>query len=119
MQKPGTSKIQFIRLNGVRIAACAWNGSKEKGRGIVCVLSDLENEILKQVPFDFMPESDASKLIKPWYGTKESRMVAGYDPEKEVVVCFVRQGTKDRTDFDCYKILTAPAPPEAAEGVDE
>ena len=36
-------------------------------------------------------------------------MVAGYDPEKEVVFCFVRAG------FDCYKIITNPALPEAAE----
>jgi hypothetical protein len=113
------SQIQFIRLNGVRIAACAWNGYREKGRGLVCVLSDLENEVLQQVPFDFMPERDASKVMKPWYGTKESRMVAGYDPEKEVVICFVRTADGDRTDFDCYKILTNPAPPQAAEGVDE
>ena len=79
--KPRDSQIQFIRLNGVRIAACAWNGHKEKGRGLVCVLSDLENEVLKQVPFDFMPEADASKVIKPWYGTKESRIIAGYNLE--------------------------------------
>ena len=113
--KTRDSQIQFIRLNGVRIATCAWNGHKEKGRGLVCVLSDLENEVLKQVPFDFMPEADASKVIKPWYGTKESRMVAGYDPEKEVVVCFVRQADRDRAGFDCYNIVTNPAPPLAAE----
>ena len=56
-----------------------------------------------------------SKLIKPWYGTKESRMVAGYDPEKEVVICFVRQAEGDRAGFDCYKVLTNSAPPLAAE----
>ena len=66
-----------------------------------------------------MPEVDASKVMKPWYGTKESRMVAGYDPEKAVVVCFVRHAGGDRTDFDCYKMITNPAPPEAAEGRDE
>jgi len=63
--KTRDSQIQFIHFNGVRIAACAWNGHREKGRGLVCVLSDLENKVLQQVPFDFMPESDASKLIKP------------------------------------------------------
>ena len=45
--KTRDSQIQFIRLNGVRIAACAWNGHRERGRGLVCVLSDLENEILQ------------------------------------------------------------------------
>ena len=51
--KTRDSQIQFIRLNGVRIAACAWNGHKEKGRGLVCVLSDLENEVLQRVPIGF------------------------------------------------------------------
>jgi len=50
------SQIEFIRINGVAIAACAWNGYKTKRRGMVCVLSDLENEVLHQVPFDFMQE---------------------------------------------------------------
>ena len=113
--KTRDTQIDFIRLNGVRIAACAWNGFKGKGRGLVCVLCDLENEVLQQVPFDFMPEIDASKVIRPWYSTKESRMVARYDPDKEVVICFVRRATVDRTDFDCYKIVTLPAPPMAAE----
>jgi len=117
--KTRDSQIEFIRLNGVRTAACGWNGYRERGRGLVCVLSDLENEVLRQVPFDFMPEIDASKVIKPWYGTKESRMVAGYEPEKEVVVCFVRQADGERTDFDCYNIITNPAPLEAAEDRDE
>ena len=104
-----------MRLNGPRIAACAWNGHQAKGRGMICVLSDLHNEVLQQVPFDFMPEVDASKLFKPWYGTKESRMVAGYDPETEVVICFVRKADDDTTDIDAYKIKTRPTPPLAAE----
>jgi len=109
------SQLKFIRINGVRIAACAWSGYKSKGRGLVCVLSDLHNEVLQQVPFDFMPEVDASKLVDQWYGSKEARMTAGYDPRKEVVVCFVRQATGDRTYFDCYKVQTKPTPPDADE----
>ena len=109
------SQIEFLRINGVAIAACAWNGYKANGRGMVCVLSDLENEVLQQVPFDFMPEIDASKLIKPWYGCKEARMVSGYDPQKEVVICFVRNAKEDKTNIDAYKIITRPAPPDAAE----
>ena len=31
--KTRDSQIEFIRLNGVRIAACAWNGHRENGRG--------------------------------------------------------------------------------------
>ena len=82
---------------------------------MVGVLSDLENEMLQQVPFDFMPEVDASKLIKPWYGCKEARMVSGYDPEKEVVICFVGKGEGDKIDIDSYRLITRPAPPYAAE----
>jgi len=113
--KTRDSQIEFIKLNGVRVAACAWDGYRTKGRGVVCVLSDLHNEELRLVPFDFMPEVDASKLIKQWYGSKEARMVAGYDPHKEVVICFVRKAAEDQTDIDCYKIQTRPVPPEAAE----
>ena len=65
-------QIEFIRLNGVRIAACAWNGYQAKGRGMVCVLSDLHNEVLRVVPFDFLPEIDAPKLFKPWAGSREA-----------------------------------------------
>ena len=65
-------QIEFIRLNGVRIAACAWNGYQAKGRGMVCVLSDLHNEVLRVVPFDFLPASDAPKLFMPWAGSREA-----------------------------------------------
>ena len=107
--------IEFLRMNGVRVAACAWNGFQAKGRGLVCVLCELENEVLRTVPFDFMPETAAAKLFKPWAGSKESRMLAAYDPATEVVICFVRKGEGDRTDIDSYKIKTRPAPPAAAD----
>jgi hypothetical protein len=64
-------QIEFIRLNGRRIAACAWNGYQDNGRGLVGVMVDLHNELLHQVPFDFLPKIDTSKVIDPWYGTKE------------------------------------------------
>ena len=107
--------IEFLRANGVRVAACAWNGFRAKGRGLVCVLCELENEVLRTVPFDFLPETDAAKLFKPWAGSKESRMLAAYDPAMEVVVCFVRKGEGDSTGIDSYKIKTRPVPPAAAE----
>ena len=82
---------------------------------MVCVLSELHNELLHQVPFDFMPENDASKLFKPWNGTKESKMLADYDPNTEVVICFLRKGGDDKTEIDSYKLITNPKPPLAAE----
>ncbi len=68
--KTRESQINFIKLNGVRLASCGWDGYKDKGRGLICVLSDLENELLHQVPFDFMPEIDASKLMNLGMGAR-------------------------------------------------
>ena len=99
----------------MRVASCAWNGFEKKGRGLVCVLSDLENELQRTVPFDFMPATDAANLFKPWAGSREKGMVEIYDPKSEVVICFVRKGEGDITDIDCYKIRTTPTPPDAAE----
>jgi hypothetical protein len=113
--KTRDEQIEFLRLNGVRVASCAWGGFEKKGRGMVCVLSDLENELQRTVPFDFMPATDAAKLFKHWVGSREKGMVEIYDPKIEVVICFVRQGGGDKTDIDCYKIKTRPSPPDAAE----
>ena len=99
----------------MRVASCAWNGFEKKGRGLVCVLSDLENELQRTVPFDFMPATDAANLFKPWAGSREKGMVEIYDPKSEVVICFVRKGEGDITDIDCYTIRTTPTPPDAAE----
>ena len=112
--KTREEQIDFIRLNGVRIASCAWNGFTAKGRGMVCVLSDFNNELLGQIPSDFMPAVDAAKIISEWEGSREKQMVKIYEPEKEVVICFVRsEGQK--TDVDSYKVITRPPPPAAAE----
>ena len=81
-------------------------------------MSDLEHELLHQVPFQFLPEIEISKVIDPWYGSKESRMVASYDPRTDVVLAFFRKAADDRTDIDSYKIKTRPAPPMAEEGED-
>ena len=113
--KTREQQIEFIRMNGVRVASCAWNGFQNKGRGMVCVLSDLENELQRTVPFDFMPATDAAKLFKPWEGSREKGMVEVYDPKNEVVICFVRKGDGDKTEIDCYTIKTRPTPPDAAE----
>ena len=52
--KTRDEQIEFIRMNGVRVASCAWSGIEKTGRGMVCVLSDLENSLQRTVPFDFM-----------------------------------------------------------------
>ena len=106
--------LQFIKLNMTAVAACAWTGFKAKGRGIVCVFCDQHNEGTQTVPFDWTPEQNVSQIIKPWYGTKESRMVAEYAPETEVIVGFIRS-KRNRLDFDCYRFKPNPTPPVAAE----
>ena len=78
---------------------------------MVCVLSDLENESLRVCPFDFMPSTDAAKLLKPWIGSREKGMVDDYDPKIEVVTCFIRK----KGENDSYRFKTKPTPPEAAE----
>ena len=107
------SEIEFIRINGCRIAACAWNGYKARGRGLVCVLNNLDND-LRQVPLNFLSRLDASEVLEDWYGQKESKLVSDYDPEKEVVVCFIGKGADGGTDFRCYKIQKMPSPSSTA-----
>jgi hypothetical protein len=117
--KTHDEQIEFIRLNGRRIAACAWRGYQDKGRGLVCVTSDLHGALMPQISFDFLPEIETSKVIDPWYGTKESRMVSSYDPRTEVVIAFFHRAADERTDIDSYKIKTRPAPPMANEREDD
>ena len=105
------AQIQFIQLNAARLASCA----RGKGRGIVCVVH--HEELLNQAPFGFLPEADASKLINPWYGSEESKLVSGYDSKNEVVICFIHQGADgNKIGLDCYKISTFPAPAGATAG---
>ena len=109
-----TEQLDFIRLNLNALAYCAWQGFQAKGRGLVCVLCDDHNEATRTVPFDFLPASEAEKLIPDWTEAKEARLVAEYDPTLEVVVLFVQSG-KDRSDVDAYRFQPRPAPPEAEE----
>jgi len=107
-------QIDFIRLNEGRIAGCAWNGFQQKGRGMVLVPSDRENESLRMCPFDFMPETDAATLLKPWAGAREAGMVNDYNPNIEVVICFVPKADGNRTEVDNYRLKTRPTRPAAA-----
>lgn len=115
LMKTRDEQIEFMRINGVRVAACGWNGYEAKGRGMVCVLSELLNEVLCQVPFDFMPAADAARLFTSWSDSKEAKMVADYTPKTEIVICFLRKGNDNQSEIDAYRIQTRPAPPAAAE----
>ena len=113
--KTRAEQIEFLRLNGCRIAAHAWQGWQQKGRGMICVLADQHNELQRTVPYDYLPGTDAARLLSPWTGSKEQRMVADYDPAADVIVCFVAKGRQGRTEIDSYRIKPTPAPEEAAE----
>jgi hypothetical protein len=106
--------IEFLKLNHLSVAATAWNGFQEKGRGVIVVLCDQHDEMMRTVPFDFMPEGDLAKMIKPWKGSKEGKMISDYDPEKEVVIMFARSQW-ERHDTSCYRFPTPTPPPVAAE----
>ncbi len=116
--KTRTEQLDFIKLNLNALAYCAWQGYQAKGRGVVCVLVDEHNEATRMVPFDFLPEGDAAKMVRDWRRNRESKLVAEYDPTTEVVVMFGRtasKGAEDRFDVDCYRFKSHPAPPMAEE----
>lgn len=56
-------------------------------------------------------KDDALRLL----AAADARVVAGYDPTTNVVICFVRKDGEEKTDIDAYNIQTRPAPPLAAE----
>ena len=113
--KTRADHVDFIRRNGPEVAALAWERHEEKGRGMVCVIAEEHNEVLGTVPYDFLPATDAPKIIHPWEGSKEQGMVEGYDPATELVICVIRKGEGGRTEIDSYRIRPRPTPPEAAE----
>ena len=115
--KTRAEQLDFIKLNLNTLAYCAWHGYQAKGRGVVCVLVDEHNEATRMVPFDFLPEGDAAKMVKDWKQNRESKLVAEYDPTKEVVVMFghSKAGLAARFDVDCYRFRSHPAPPMAEE----
>jgi hypothetical protein len=105
--------IDFLHRNMARIAACAYEGHKTQGRGLVVVDADSHDEVGGTVGFTFLPERLVSKMIRPFYGTREARMVSGYDPEVEVVVAFIQTG--ENGAVGCYRLKTDPSPKAAAE----
>ena len=112
--KTRTEQIEFIRMNVNALSYCAWQGFLDKGRGLIYVPVDECNEVTQMVPFYFLPEGKAVRIVKEWRKNRESRMVAEYDPKTELVVRFVRS-KGNRIDVDCYRFQTRPAPPMAME----
>ena len=112
--KTRTEQLEFIRLNLTALSYCAWQGYQAKGRGVVYVFVDDHNEATQMVPFDFLPDGEAAKMIKDWHRNRESRLVAEYDPTTEAVVLFVRS-KGERIDVDCYRFKPRPSPPMAED----
>lgn len=113
--KTRTEQLEFIQLNVNALSYCAWQGFQTHGRGVVCVPVDEHNEATQMVPFDFLPEREAAKIVTDWHQNRESRLVAEYDPKTEVVVLFAHSGTGERFNVDCYRFQPRPAPPMAEE----
>ena len=106
--------IAFVRLNGPQISARAWQRYQEAGRGMICVMCEEHNEALRMVPYEFLPAAQAAKLVESWEGSREQRLVAEYDPDLEVIVCFLSQEHGERTKVDTYRIKPTPSPRDAA-----
>jgi hypothetical protein len=82
---------------------------------MICVVCEQHNEILRTVPYDFLPAAKAAELIESWDDSRERRLVAEYDPDLEVDVSFLSQETGGRTKVDTYRIRPTPSPRDAAE----
>ena len=96
----------FVRLNGPQISARAWERYQEAGPGMICVMCEEHNEALRMVPYEFLPAAQAAKLVESWGGE--------YDPDLEVIVCFLSQEHGERTKVDTYRIRPMPSPRDAA-----
>ena len=113
--KTRAEHIAFVRLNGPQISARAWQGYRETGRGMICVVCEEYNEMIGTVPYEFLPEGEATKLVESWEGSREQRLVAEYDPDLEVIICFLSQEHGDRTKVDTYRIRPRPSPRDATD----
>ncbi|MDB6175249.1 MAG: hypothetical protein JWL59_4560 [Chthoniobacteraceae bacterium] len=99
-------QVEFIRRNAPAVTACAREGYRTSGRGLVRVLCNQDNENAEQATYDFLPEIGVSKLLARWYGTKAARMVSGYNPRAEAIVIFVRKSETGETLFDTHCVKT-------------
>jgi len=115
-QRPSEASIhkEFIALNGKRIAALAWYGFQQDGRGMIVV--DAKNCILGKRWEDgesfggFVPLSHVAQIPDSPPKGDTLRMIEAYDPLQEFVVNILR--TDGGSSF--YRI-TCPTttPPEA------
>lgn len=104
------SHVDFVRLNRVWLAAVAWEGHQEKGRGIVLVNSDVQM-VLTDAQFRFLSASEYAATFKRGR-VVVSEMAARYDPEVGFVVGFL---ARDSRAMHFYAVVTTPAPAKAYE----
>ena len=98
--------------NATPIALCAWAGYLDQGRGVVCIEVAENNKVQHELP-GFISEAKASSVIHQWHGSKEASMIAGYCPEYEVVVMFIRAKKNGRVDYDTYRYTSSLTPCKA------
>jgi hypothetical protein len=106
--------IAFVRLNGPQISARAWQRYQEAGRGTICVMCEEHNEAPRMVPYEFLPAVQADSWSSRGMGHRSSALVAEYDPDLEVIICFLSQEHGERTKVDTYRIKPTPSPRDAA-----
>ena len=89
--------IDFVDLNWNLLHACAWSGYQLHGRGALFVDISLmiELNLVPLAPVPYIPTQDTV-----WPLPEMNRMVAGYCPEKEIVILFFCP----IEGYSCYRV---------------
>jgi len=98
--KTRDSQIQYIRLNGVRIAACAWNGHRGKGRGLLCVLSDTSKTTPTEESRTFRGFRHHFKIMPPIHSTGRATNAAFMAELRDSVLMAKKEITDARQRLD-------------------
>jgi hypothetical protein len=116
---PHDSHVEFIHLNWDQLAAGAWEGYLEMGRGAMVI------DLGAPSPSDsagyweehltagsYIPDQNpASGTPTDWPSGDISQLVRTYDPEREVVVVIL--GEDDQMSVYRAELKDHPSPPDA------
>lgn len=100
-----------MRINRIWLAAVAWEGYANKGRGIVWVMSTVPR-VLEDARFRFVSKKEYSESPFRKGKSKVAEMASTYNPKTEFVVGF---GAPKNGELHFYTIGTTPTPPDAVE----
>lgn len=108
--KTRTAHIRFIQANWELLAALAYQGALNKGKGMLFLQDDpfIGQPVGKIIRFGAVFVSEGSpEFIKAggkWPGEKETQWIATYQPETTMLVCFVRSDNGQSS----YRLLAPP-----------